>query len=98
MDSLCSCPTPTWSRPLVSGPRRRRGGPPLPAALVAALALGIAAVSGASCGGGEGLVIGVASSVQDSGLMDALVDGFKEQHPEIGTVKAVPGGSGQLLE
>jgi tungstate transport system substrate-binding protein len=81
----------------VSGPRRSRRRPPLLAALTA-LALGIAAASGGGCGGGEGLVIGVASSVQDSGLMDALVDGFKEQHPEIGSVKAVPGGSGQLLE
>jgi len=30
--------------------------------------------------------------------MDVLMDEFKEQHPGIGTVKAVPGGSGQLLE
>ncbi len=30
--------------------------------------------------------------------MDALVDEFSEQNPGIGAVKAVPGGSGQLLE
>ena len=76
--------------------RRRRPGRPLLAALAGTLA--VVAVASGGCGGGEGLVIGIASSVQDSGLMDALIDEFKAQNPEIGSVKAVPGGSGQLLE
>ena len=79
----------------MAGQRRRRGWAPL-TALAGALA--VVAVASGGCGSGEGLVIGVASSVQDSGLIDALVDEFKAQNPEIGTVKAVPGGSGQLLE
>ena len=76
--------------------QRRRPGRPFLAALAGALAV-VAVVSG-GCGGGEELVIGVASSVQDSGLMDVLIDEFKAQNPEIGSIKAVPGGSGQLLE
>ena len=76
--------------------RRRRPVRPLLAALAGTLVV-VAIVSG-GCGGGEGLVIGVASSVQDSGLIDAVVDEFRAENPEFGSVKAVPGGSGQLLE
>jgi tungstate transport system substrate-binding protein len=67
-------------------------------ALAAALALAAVAMLGGGCGSGNELIVGVASSVQDAGLMDVLMDEFKRQYPEIGTVKAVPGGSGQLLE
>jgi tungstate transport system substrate-binding protein len=66
--------------------------------LAAALALAALAFVAGGCGSGNELVIGVASSVQDAGLMDVLVDEFKQQYPGIGIVKAVPGGSGQLLE
>ena len=66
--------------------------------LAVALALAALAFAASGCGSGNELVIGVASSVQDAGLMDVLVDEFKQQYPGMGIVKAVPGGSGQLLE
>ena len=65
-------------------------------ALVSLAAL--AALSMASCGGDD-LVIGVSTSVRDTGLLDELVDEFKRQRPDpAATVKPVAAGSGQLIE
>lgn len=71
--------------------RNRAGG-----SLAAVLTL--IAFLGASCAGGDELVIGVATSVQDSGLLDELVEGFKAENPDAGSLKPVAAGSGQLLE
>ena len=63
-------------------------------ASLAALAL----LSTASCGGDD-LVIGVSTSVRDTGLLDELVDEFKRQRPDpAATVKPVAAGSGQILD
>jgi tungstate transport system substrate-binding protein len=51
-----------------------------------------------SCGGGSELVIAVATSVRDTGLIDELVRDFKEQNPDVGAVKPVGASSGQLME
>jgi tungstate transport system substrate-binding protein len=64
----------------------------LPASLLALVVL-----SAASCGG-DGLVIGVATSVRDTGLIDELVREFKQRNPDVGSVKPVGAGSGQLVE
>lgn len=80
---------PTWSRPPVRNLTRRS----LLAALLALVSLLVT-----SCGGGDELVIGVATSVRDTGLIDELVREFKEENPDVGTVKPVGAGSGQLIE
>ncbi len=80
---------PTWSRPLARNLTCRS----LPAVLLALVAL-----SAISCGGGDELVIGVATSVRDTGLIDELVREFKEENPDVGAVKPVGAGSGQLVE
>jgi tungstate transport system substrate-binding protein len=55
-------------------------------------------LSMSSCGGDD-LVIGVSTSVRDTGLLDELVDEFKRQRPDpAATVKPVATGSGQLIE
>ncbi len=55
-------------------------------------------LSMSSCGGDD-LVIGVSTSVRDTGLLDELVDEFKRQRPDpVATVKPVATGSGQLIE
>ncbi|MCH7998730.1 MAG: substrate-binding domain-containing protein [Chloroflexi bacterium] len=65
-------------------------------ALVSLAALAV--LSMASCGGDD-LVIGVSTSVRDTGLLDELVDEFKRQRPDqAATVKPVAAGSGQLIE
>jgi tungstate transport system substrate-binding protein len=56
------------------------------------------ALSAISCGGGNELVIGVATSVRDTGLIDELVREFKEENPNVGAVKPFGAGSGQLIE
>jgi tungstate transport system substrate-binding protein len=60
--------------------------------------LALIVLSAISCGGGNELVIGVATSVRDTGLIDELVREFKEENPDVGTVKPVGAGSGQLIE
>ena len=58
----------------------------------------LAVLSMASCGGDD-LVIGVSTSVRDTGLLDELVDEFKRQRPDpAATVKPVAAGSGQILD
>ena len=88
---------PTWSLPLARSLR-----PSLWAALgrlPAVALLAAVAIPWASCGGGDELVIGVATSVRDAGLLDELVREFKEQNPgTAATVKPVAAGSGQLFE
>jgi tungstate transport system substrate-binding protein len=64
----------------------------LPVALLA-----LAALVTSSCGGGDALIIGVATSVRDTGLIDELVQEFERAHPEIGGIKPVGAGSGQLV-
>jgi tungstate transport system substrate-binding protein len=71
----------------------RRLRPSVPVALLA-----LAALAATSCGGGEALVIGVATSVRDTGLIDELVEEFKGENPDVGAVKPVGAGSGQLVE
>jgi tungstate transport system substrate-binding protein len=59
----------------------------------------LATLLATSCGGGGNeLVIGVATSVRDTDLIDELVSEFKEQDSDVGTVKPVAAGSGQLVE
>lgn len=62
------------------------------AVLLLALALG------SGCGGDDDLIIGVATSVRDTGLIDELVDEFEVQGADVGAVKPIGAGSGQLLE
>jgi tungstate transport system substrate-binding protein len=59
--------------------------------------LALAALAATSCGG-EALVVGVATSVRDTGLIDELVREFKRENPDIGGIKPVGVGSGQLVE
>ena len=80
---------PTWSRPQARNLTCRS----LPAVLLVLVAL-----LATSCGGGNELVVGVATSVRDTGLIDELVREFKEENPGVGTVKPVGAGSGQLIE
>lgn len=55
-------------------------------------------LSMSSCGGND-LVIGVSTSVRDTGLLDELVEEFKRQRPDpAATIKPVATGSGQLIE
>ena len=66
------------------------------AALV--LVVVLVGLSMSSCGGDD-LVIGVSTSLRDTGLLDELVDEFKRQRPDpAATVKPVATGSGQLIE
>ena len=66
------------------------------AALV--LVVVLVGLSMSSCGGDD-LVIGVSTSLRDTGLLDELVDEFKRQRPgPAATVKPVATGSGQLIE
>ena len=66
------------------------------AALV--LVLVLVGLSMSSCGGDD-LVIGVSTSVRDTGLLDELVDEFKRQRRDpAATVKPVATASGQLIE
>ncbi|MEO6198281.1 MAG: substrate-binding domain-containing protein [Dehalococcoidia bacterium] len=54
-------------------------------------------VAGPGCGSGEPeLLLGVTTSVQDSGLLDVLVEGFEARYDY--NVKPIVGGSGQILE
>ena len=86
----------TWSRPLAHRPRRDLRWAALRRSLSLAVALaGLAAVS---CVAGDELVIGAATSVRDTGLLDELVREFNEQDSDTGTVKPVAAGSGRLLE
>lgn len=71
--------------------------PPRLSPAAALLALG-AVLATASCGAGDGLIVGVATSVRDTGLIDELVREFEEQNPDAGGVKPVGAGSGQLVE
>jgi tungstate transport system substrate-binding protein len=54
------------------------------------------AVTLSACGGSGSLVLGATTSVQDSGLLDALVRSFHEKTGY--EVKPIVGGSGQVLE
>jgi tungstate transport system substrate-binding protein len=63
-------------------------------ALLASLLL----VAAISCGGSDDLLVGVATSVHDSGLADELVAAFEEANPDVDSVKPIPAGSGQLAE
>ena len=64
-------------------------------ALVLPLALaGLAA----ACGAGDELIVASTTSVRDTGLLDELVQKFKEQNPDVGTVKPIAAGSGQVVE
>ena len=66
------------------------------AALV--LVVVLVGLSMSSCGGDD-LVIGVSTSVRDTGLLDELVDEFKRQRRDpAATVKPVATASGQLIE
>lgn len=40
----------------------------------------------------------MATSVNDTGLMDELVEGFEAEDPDVGAIKPISGGSGQLFE
>jgi len=64
-----------------------------PAALLALVVL-----SAMSCGVGDELIVASTTSVRDTGLLDELVQEFKERNPDVGTVKPVGAGSGQLVE
>ncbi|MDO8616415.1 MAG: substrate-binding domain-containing protein [Dehalococcoidia bacterium] len=60
------------------------------------LALALIALAQA-CGGGKGeLLLGATTSLQDTGILDALISGFEEQSGY--TVTPVVAGSGQVLE
>jgi tungstate transport system substrate-binding protein len=62
-----------------------------------ALCLLVVAWAAASCGNGDGeLLLGVTTSVQDSGLLDVLVERFEDRYNY--DIKPVVGGSGQILE
>ena len=61
-------------------------------AACAALLLALAT----ACASSDEVIVGVGTTVQDSGLLDVLVDEFEEQTDY--KVKAVPAGTGQLLE
>jgi tungstate transport system substrate-binding protein len=57
----------------------------------------VPALASASCGGSDGeLILGATTSVQDAGLLDALVAGFEAEHPY--AVKPIVQGSGQVME
>jgi tungstate transport system substrate-binding protein len=64
-----------------------------PAALLAVVVL-----SAMSCGVGDELIVASTTSVRDTGLLDELVQEFKQRNPDAGTVKPVAAGSGQLVE
>ncbi len=49
-----------------------------------------------ACGSKDEVIVGAGTTVQDSGLLDVLVAEFEEQTEY--NVKAVPAGTGQLLE
>jgi tungstate transport system substrate-binding protein len=64
-----------------------------------ALALVFALVGlAAACGAGDDLIVASTTSVRDTGLLDELVQEFKERNPDAGTVKPIGAGSGQLAE
>ncbi len=63
------------------------------AGLVAAVAL-----LAVSCGGSSGFVVGATTSVQDTGLLDALIEAFRDQPGDIADVRPIVAGSGQILE
>lgn len=65
--------------------------------LLARVALVLATLPVFACGGDDELIVGAASSLQDSGILDELVNEFKELNPNIG-LKPVAGGSGQVME
>ena len=62
-------------------------------ALFGVIALSVAAF--AACASGDELLLGATTSVQDSGLLDELVDAFEEESDL--DVKPIALGSGQLL-
>lgn len=65
---------------------------------VRALALGLAWLGAASCidDARRPVVLGVSTSVEDSGLLDVLWPEFQQAHPEY-RLRAVTAGSGELL-
>ena len=52
----------------------------------------------AACGVGDELIVASTTSVRDTGLLDELVQEFKERNPDVGTVKPIGAGSGQVVE
>ena len=75
---------------------RRQPRAPWKARSVICLLFASLAVTLSACGGSGGLILGATTSVQDTGLLDALVRSF---HDRTGLdVKPIVGGSGQVLE
>jgi len=65
--------------------------------LALALVVALAGLAPA-CGAGDALIVASTTSVRDTGLLDELVSEFKEENPDVGAVKPIGAGSGQLVE
>lgn len=66
--------------------------------LALASLVALAGLAAAACGAGDELIVASTTSVRDTGLLDELVQEFKERNPDAGTVKPLGAGSGQLME
>lgn len=61
--------------------------------------LAAALLLGASCGSGNDLIVGVTTSVHDTGLLDVLTEAFREESGyDVAAVTPIIAGSGQILE
>lgn len=61
--------------------------------------LAAALLLGASCGSGNDLIVGVTTSVHDTGLLDVLTEAFREESGyDVAAVIPIIAGSGQILE
>ncbi len=67
------------------------------AALV--LVVVLVGLSLSSCGGGNSFVVGATTSIQDTGLLDALTEAFREESGyDVVAVTPIVAGSGQILD
>ena len=64
-----------------------------------ALAVALAGLVAVSCGGGNGLIVGATTSIQDTGLLDVLTEAFREESGyDVTAVTPIVAGSGQIIE
>ncbi len=67
--------------------------------LALVLVVVLVGLSTSSCGGGSDLIVGVTTSVQDTGLLDVLTEAFREERGyDVAAVTPIIAGSGQILE